>query len=336
MKAVVRSEYGPAELLHIEEIPSRAPSQGEVLIRVRAAEVTKSDCELRGFKFSVSWFWLPLRLFAGIFKPRNQVLGGYFSGVVEALGEGVDRFEVGDEVYGSAGISMGAYGAYLVTSANNAIVRKPTNLSFEEAAAVPLGGLNALHFMRVAKIRPGDEVLVNGAGGSIGIFAVQIAKSMGARVTAVDSEKKEEMLRKIGADHFVNYAARDFTRDTERYDVLFDMVPGSSYSRCLSVLKPGGRYLLGNPRLLKILRSFFTNWFSDILVSFAFAGEQEEELLALSSLLEAGEIHSVVDRIYPPGEAAEAHRLVESEQRTGCVVLSMPESWGTETAALTV
>ena len=199
-------------------------------------------------------------------------------------------------------------------------------MSFEEAAAVPLGGLNALHFMRKANIRQGEKVLINGAGASIGTFALQIAKSMGAEVTAVDSSIKEAMLRRVGADHFFDYTKEDFTQNGLTYDVIFNMVARSSYSRCVAMLNSGGRYLMGNPCLSDMLRSVVTSLFTDKTAAFAFAGEKEEELIALKEMIEAGKIKSVVDKIYPPEQAAAAHRRVEAEQRLGIVVIRMIKS----------
>jgi len=196
-------------------------------------------------------------------------------------------------------------------------------MSFEEAAAVPLGGLNALHFMRKANIQKGEKVLINGAGGSIGIFAVQIAKSMGAEVTAVDSTIKEEMLLRIGSDHFIDYSKEDFSKSGQTYDVIFNMVAKSSYSKCVKSLNPKGRYLMGNPRLSDMLRSVLTSKFTDKTAIFVFAGEKEEELLALKEMIEEGKIKSIVDKIYPLEQAAEAHRRVETEQRLGTIVISM-------------
>jgi NADPH:quinone reductase-like Zn-dependent oxidoreductase len=207
--------------------------------------------------------------------------------------------------------------------ASYTIVQKPRNISFEEAAAVPLGGLNALHFMREANIRNGDKVLINGAGGSIGIFAVQIAKSMGAEVTAVDSTIKEEMLRRIGADHFFDYTKEDFTKSGQTYDVVFDMVAINSYSDCVRVLNPKGRYLLGNPRISDMIRSVLTSKFTDKTAIFAFAGESEEELLTLKEMIEAGEIEPVIDKVYSIEKIAEAHQRVETEQRLGIVVVAL-------------
>lgn len=241
MKAIVYTKYGAPDVLQVKEIEKPNPKDNEVLIQIHAAEATKADCELRSFNFPVKWFWLPLRIMMGITKPKRQVLGGYFAGEVESVGKDVSKFRRGDQVFGSAGLRMGAYGDFVCLPASYTIVPKPHNMSFEEAAAVPLGGLNALHFLRKAKIQDGDKVLVNGAGGSIGTFGVQIAKAMGAEVTAVDSTIKEEMLRRIGADHFFDYTTEDFTKSGETYDVIFDMVARSSYSACVKSLNPKGR-----------------------------------------------------------------------------------------------
>lgn len=323
MRAIVYKEYGGPDVLHMEDIEKPKPAKNEVLISVRAVEATKSDCEMRSFKFAVSWFWLPLRIALGIRKPRNPILGNYFAGVIEATGDDVSKFQKGQNVFGGAGLRMGAYAEYFCVSDSCTMVTMPSNLSFAEAASVPLGGLNALHYMRKAEIRPGDKVLVNGAGASIGTFAVQIAKAMGAEVTAVDSGIKEAMLRDIGADHFVDYAKEDFTKSGDTYDVIFSMVAQTSYSSCIRALKPNGRYVMANPKLSDMLRSPLTSRFSDRKVMFAFAGEKEEELLELKRMIEADEIAATVDKIYSMEEAAEAHRRVETEQRLGTVVVSM-------------
>ena len=323
MKAIVYHEYGAADVLQVMEIDKPVPEDDEIRIRVHAAEATKADCEMRSFQFAVQWFWLPLRIAAGITRPKNPVLGGYFSGVVDSVGKQVSSFKPGDEVFGSAGLRFGAYGEYLCLPASYTIVPMPENMNFEEAAAVPLGGLNALHFLRKARIRNGEKVLINGAGGSIGSFAVQIAKSMGAEVTAVDSGLKRDMLLRIGADHFIDYTREDFTRSGRTYDVIFNMVANSCYSGCINSLNPEGRYLMGNPRLADMLRSVATSMFSNKTALFAFAGEKEDELLALKSLVEEGKITSVIDRIYIPEEAVEAHRRVETEQRLGIVIIRM-------------
>jgi NADPH:quinone reductase-like Zn-dependent oxidoreductase len=324
MKAVIYTRYGSPDVLQIAEV--RKPTlqkDNDVLIRVRAAEATKADCELRSFTYAVKWFWLPLRLALGIRKPRRQVLGGYFAGEVVQTGNSVSRLKVGDQVFGATQLRFGTYAEYLCLPDHYTIVAKPTNMNFAEAAAVPLGGLNALHFMRRANIQPEEKVLINGAGGSIGAHAVQIAKAMGAQVTAVDNANKEDLLRRLGVDHFVDYTREDFTGGGRSYDVVFDMVPGSSYTACMKLLNPGGRYLAGNPRLAVMLRCLVTNRVGEKNASFAFAGETQEELLALKEMIEAGRILPIVDRVYPMEDAALAHQRVETEARQGAVVISV-------------
>ncbi len=323
MKAITYSRYGPPDVLQLRDVEKPKAMDDEVLIRVRAAEATKSDCEMRSFRYSVKWFWLPLRIALGVRKPKRQILGGYFSGEIEALGKDVKHFSVGDEVFGAAKLRLGAYGEYVALPSSYTIVAKPKNMSFAEAAAVPLGGLNALHFMRNAEIQEGQTVLINGAGGSIGAHGVQIAKSMGAEVTAVDSTIKEDMLRHIGADHFIDYTKDDFARSGRTYDVIFDMVPGSSYTACIKALNPNGRYFSGNPRILVMLRSVFTTRFTNKSAKFAFARETKKELLALKEMIEDGKIGSIVDRVYPMQQAVDAHRRVEAEQRLGAVVIAI-------------
>ncbi|MCB1103102.1 MAG: NAD(P)-dependent alcohol dehydrogenase [Opitutaceae bacterium] len=322
MKAVVYDRYGPPEVLHIGEVPTPVPKDHEILVRVRSAEVTKGDCEMRSFRFAVKWFWLPLRIFMGIRRPRKPILGGYFSGEIETVGAAVTRFKPGDAVFGCAGMRLGAYGEYLCLPDDYTIVPKPGKLSFAEAAAVPLGGLNALHFMRRARLQPGESVLINGAGGSIGTFAVQIAKSMGATVTVVDHTIKADLLRNLGADHFIDYTREDFTAGGQTYDVIFNMVARNNYARSIACLNPNGRYLTANPKLSDMIRSVLTSRFTDKTAIFAFAGETKEELLSLNTMIEAGEVRSVVDRIYARAQAAAAHHRVESEQRLGAIILA--------------
>jgi NADPH:quinone reductase-like Zn-dependent oxidoreductase len=326
MKAIVYHQYGPPEVLKLQQVDRPVTGDRKLLIKVLAAEVTKADCELRSFNFPVNWFKWPLRLAMGISKPRRPILGGYFAGEIVEVGKKVTEFTSGDQVFGSAGLRMGAYAEYMCLPDHCTILAKPDNLSFEQAAAVPLGGLNALHFLNKAMIRKGEKVLINGAGGSIGTFGVHIAKARGAEVTAVDSGIKERMLRKIGVDHYINYENEDFAEQGQRYHVILSMVAGTSYARAIRVLEPGGRYLIANPKLSDMFNAAITNWTSDKTVVFEFAAEKKEELQELKTMIEAGHIKPVVDRIYPMDQVVEAHHRVEQEQRLGSVVLSMKSS----------
>ena len=323
MKAIVYEEYGSPDVLKLRDIQKPVPGVDEVLIKVHAAEATKSDCEMRSLNFQVKWFKLPLRLTLGFFKPKKKVLGGYFAGEIESTGKGVTKYKKGDQVFGCAGLRLGAYAEYMCIPARFTMVPKPRNISFEEAAAVPLGGLNALHFLRRAEIKNGEKVLVNGAGGSIGSFGVMIAKALGAEVTAVDSPVKEEMLLRIGADYFIDYTKADFKKSGKSYDVIFSMVAKSDFTGSIECLNPGGRYLMANPRVSDMIRSVLISMFTDKKPVFALAGEKEEELLTLRQMIEEGKIKPVTDRIYPLEQTAEAHKRVEAEQRCGPVVISM-------------
>lgn len=321
MHAVTFRNYGPPKVLRLESLPDPVPRRGEILVRVAAAEVTKADCELRAFRFPVRWYWLPLRIAVGVTRPRKRILGNYFAGEVVSLGDGVKRFRSGDRVFGCTRFQLGAHAGLLCLPESRTIARIPSNLSYAEAAAVPLGGLNALHFLRRAGIRPGEKVLVNGAGGSIGLFGVQIARHLGAEVTAVDAAHKEAMLRGIGATHFIDHRRDDFTRRDPRYDVILSTVASADFAGCMRVLRPGGRYLIANPRLSDLMRSILPSRFGDRKSFVAFAGETQVELDQLCDLIETGRIRPVVDRVYPFGDAAAAHRRVESEERLGSVVL---------------
>lgn len=323
MKAVMYARYGPPEVLHLADVSAPLPKDGEVLISVRAAEATKADCEMRSFRFSVRWFWLPLRIVLGLTRPRRRILGAYFAGEIARVGRGVANFTVGDQVFGSAGLRLGAYGEFLTMSARGAIAEKPRTMDFADAAAVPMGGLNALHFMRLAHIHPGDRVLILGAGGSIGAHAVQIAKAMGAEVTAVDRGTKAELLRRLGADRVADYTTEDALASAGHYDVVFDMIPGRSLTAALRALRPGGRYLHGNPRLSLLIRAPFVRWCTRKTATCAFAPETTDGLRTLRAMVEEGTIASIVDRVLPMTDAAEAHRLVESETRRGAIVLAI-------------
>ena len=323
MKAIIYRQYGAAEVLQLADRPTPSPLANEVLIRVHAAEATKSDCELRSFHFPVQWFWLPLRLALGIRKPKRQILGGYFAGQITQVGAAVQNLAPGERVFGSSQLRFGAYGEYLCLPSDYTLATIPDGLSYAEAAAVPLGGLNALHFMDRAGIQAGEHVLINGAGGSIGTYAVQIAKQRGAQVTAVDSGTKAGLLRGLGADRVIDYRQTDFRQSPASYDVILDMVASSPYGRTMRALRPKGRYLMANPTLLKMLQSVVTSIFSSQRALFAFAGETRAELHCLQQMLSTGELKAVVDRVYPMSEAVDAHRRVESEQRLGSVVIQI-------------
>jgi len=323
MKAAVCTKYGPPEVLQIREVAKPVPKANELLIRICAATVTMGDCEIRSFRFRPS-FWVPFRILIGILKPRRPIQGMYFAGKVESVGTGVTSFTSGDHVYGTSGIYFGAHAEYLCMPERGAVAIKPASMSFEEAAAVPIGGINALHFLKKAALARGEKILINGAGGSIGTFAVQLAKYYGAVVTVVDSADKLEMLRELGADHGIDYVTEDFAESGETYDVIFDVIGKSSFSRSLRSLTHHGRYLLANPRgILQMGRALWTSMVSTKKVVFEFADERSEELRYLTELIEKETIRSVIDKRYPLEHIVEAHRYVEQGHKKGNVALTM-------------
>lgn len=324
MKAVTYDRYGPPSVLAVSDVAEPKPANGELLIRVRAAEVTKADCEMRSFRFAVKWFWLPLRLVLGVFKPRRRILGSYFSGeVVSADLSSQSRFKVGQAIFGCTQLRLGAHAEYLTVPSRYTITEKPDSVSFAEAAATPLGALNALHFVDQSGLGEGESILIIGGGGSIGLFAIQIAKARGALVTVVDKTSKADVVREAGADAFIDYSERSYTDENQRYDVVFNMVANEPYGNALGVLTPGGRYLMGNPRLLNMVRSVLTGWFSKRRAYFAFAAETVDQLETLKAMIEEEDLRPLVDQTYPLSAASEAHEKVESEQRNGAIVLTM-------------
>ena len=323
MKAIVWTKYGPPDGLRLEEVEKPSPKDNEVRVRIHATTVTAGDCEMRSLKFPLL-LALPLRAYIGIRKPtRITILGQELAGEIETVGRDVKRFKTGDQVFAAIEFPLGGYAEYACVSEEGAIAVKPANVTYEEAAAVPVGGLNAVHFLRQGNIKSGDKVLINGAGGSIGTIGVQLAKSYGAEVTAVDSAGKLDMLRGIGADHVIDYAREDFTASGETYDVIFDVVGKASFQGSIRSLREDGVYLLGNPSLLRSVQRLWTSVTGGRKVVAGTAEYRVEDLNYLKDLIEAGKIKSVIDRVYPLEETAEAHRYVESGQKKGNVVITV-------------
>ena len=245
------------------------------------------------------------------------------AGEIESVGKDVTRFKKGDQVFGSTGMALGGYAEYVCLPEEGILATIPANISFEEAAAVPVGGLEALHFLKIGKIKPGQKILINGAGGSIGSFGVQLAKHFGAEVTAVDSEKKFKMLRSIGADHVIDYTKEDFSKSDETYDVIFDVVGKSPFSASLRSLRKNGFYLIANPKLVHKLRGPWASLTSGRKVTSTMARHNLEDLNFLKELMEAGTIKTVIDRRYPLEQVPEAHRYAETGQKAGNIVINV-------------
>jgi NADPH:quinone reductase-like Zn-dependent oxidoreductase len=252
MKAIVRTKYGPPDVLQLREVEKPTPQKDEVLIRIVATTVTAGDCEMRSLKVPLG-MQLMLRMGFGFRGPRNKKTGSEVAGEIEAIGKDVKQFKEGDQVFGAAGMGFGANAEYICLpekpregELSGGVAIKPANMTYEEAACVPFGGRDSLHFLRKGNIQSGQKILINGAGGSIGTYAIQLAKHYGAEVTAVDSTAKLEMLRSIGADHVVDYTQEDFTKSGEIYDVIFDVVGKISLSHSKGSIKQNGTYLLAN------------------------------------------------------------------------------------------
>ncbi len=323
MRAIVCTGYGPPEVLHLRDVPKPVPKDDEVLVRIRATTVSAADCELRRFDFA-PWIWLPMRLAFGIRRPRRRVLGQEVAGDVEAAGRKVGSFVKGDRVFAATGIPLGAYAEYICLREHpptGAIATMPANVDYARAATLPYGGGEALSFLRKADVRSGHRVLVNGAGGSFGTFAVQLAKILGAHVTAVDSAPKLEMLRTIGADRVIDHAREDFTAGPETYDVIFDVVRGTPSARMVRALTEDGWLLMANPGLLQIVRARWAARGTRKRVSFTASTLTGDDLAYLAGLVEAGRLRPVVDRFFPLEQVAEAHRYAESGQKLGNIVI---------------
>ncbi len=331
MKAIVWTKYGPPDALQLKEVETPTPGENEVLIKVHAATASTADTEFRRLKLPL-FFAFFLRLYLGFLKPtRIKILGTEFAGEIVSVGKEVTQYTPGDQVYGYTGLGMGTYAEYLCLSEKpsalaSVMAKKPVNITYEEAAALPFGGLEALHSLRRANIQRGQKVLIVGAGGSIGTYSVQLAKHYGAEVTGVDKAGKLDMLRSIGADHVIDYTKEDFTRNGQTYDVILDTFGKSPFSRSLRSLKGNGTYLNANPGLFGGL---WMRWFSKNggkrVITWT-AGYTVDNLNALKKLVEAGIIKPVIDRGYPLEQTAEAHRYVDTGQKKGNVVITMESS----------
>jgi NADPH:quinone reductase-like Zn-dependent oxidoreductase len=296
MKAVVYEKYGSPEVLELKEIARSVPKENEVLIKIHATTVTAGDWRLRKADPFLA------RIFNGLFRPKKvKVLGFELAGVVEEVGQKVRSFKKGDPVFASCGLRFGGYAEYTCLPENDLIAIKPSNMSFEEAASVPIGGLTALQFLRKAGLKTGDRVLIYGASGSVGTYAIQIAKAYGAEITAVCSTANTELVTRLGAHTAIDYTKEDFTRTETRFDIVFDAVGKTSRSACRHLLKPGGKYVsvTGSPR------------------------SKPGDLLVLKDLIESGKLTAVIDRRYPLEQIREAHAYAESFRKKGNVVINI-------------
>ena len=328
MKAIVYKEYGPPDVLQLKEVEKPAPRNNEILIRIHATSVNVGDLWARNFKaITPSRFtmplplWLPSRMYFGITKPRINILGNEFAGEVESTGTDVKRFRKGDQVFGYRGQRMGTNAEYLCMPENGLVAIKPSNITYEEAASIPYGALTALNLLRKVNIQRGQKVLINGASGSIGSTAVQLAKYFGAEVTGVCGTPRIAFVKALGADKVIDYTREDFTQNGETYDLIFDILGESSFSKCKNSLKPNGIYLLASFKMKQFFQMLWTARSDGQKVICALSSESAEDLGLIKSLIEEGKIQSIIDRCYPLEQTADAHRYVEKGYKTGNVIV---------------
>ncbi|REK77639.1 NAD(P)-dependent alcohol dehydrogenase [Paenibacillus paeoniae] len=303
MKAIICPKYGAPEVVQLQEVAMPIPKKNEIRVRVHATTVTTGDCRVRAFNSPLS-FWIPMRLFLGIFKPRQPILGVELAGEVESVGQDVTRFKKGDRVFALTGMRFGGHAEYACLPENSLVAPMPDNVSYEEAAAVPFGGTTTLHFFRKGNLQRGYKVLIYGASGAVGTAAIQIAKYSGAEVTAVCSSANAELVRSLGADHVIDYTKEDFWKRAERYDIVFDAVGKSTKSDCTEALAPGGRYLTVEGQGVVV--------------------ERREDMYVLKELMEKGALKPVIDRRYAMEQIVDAYRYVESGRKKGNIIITIP------------
>jgi len=328
MKAIIWTKYGSPEGLQLQDVEKPIPKSDEIQVKVHATTVTAGDCEMRRLQLPLMLSF-PIRLYAGLLRPKRiRILGQELAGEVVQVGSGVSSYQIGDQVFGTTGFKFGAYADYICLpakpdDAQGILTAKPGNLSYCEAAAVPTAALEALHYMRSANVQPGNKVLIIGGGGSIGTFSIQFAKYFGADVTAVDSAAKLGIMRSLRADQVIDYTQEDYTKSSQTYDLIIDVVGKHSVPKRLKLLNKNGVYFLAFARPVHILLAIWTSLTSKKRVKTESASQTKEEMIYLKELLEFGKIKPVIDRVFPLEEVPEAHRYVESGAKIGNVCISL-------------
>ena len=319
MKAVVYTQYGSPDVLQFKEVEKPVPKDNEVLIKIIATTVNRTDCGFRQPEYLV------VRLVGGLFKPKRMILGSELAGIVAKIGKNVKTFTLGDAVFGLSTFNFGAHAEYVCISEEKSITTKPANKSFNEAAAVCDGGFLALAFIKKIDFTNSPNILINGASGSIGSASVQLAKHFGAKVTAVCNTKDFKLLKSLGADEVIDYIKEDFTQNRQQYDVVIDAVGKSSYFRCRKILKPKGIYISTELGYLSqnIFLALLTPLFGGKKVFFPIPKDTKEDIVFLKKLMETGKYKAVIDRIYPFEQLVEATRYVETGEKIGNVVITV-------------
>jgi NADPH:quinone reductase-like Zn-dependent oxidoreductase len=322
MKAIVCTKYGPPEVLQLREVIKPLPADDEILIKIHATTVTVADYRVRSFTIPPS-FWIPARLMLGLRRPRKAILGAELSGEVESTGKDVTLFKKGDEIFAATLMNFGAYAEFTCLPQAGAVSLKPANISYEEAAAIPIGARTALHFLRKVNIRPGQKILIYGASGSVGTYAVQLASYFGARVTGVCSTSNLDLVRSLGAEKVIDYTEEGFTKKFETYDIIFIAVDKLSFADSIKVLSKNGTYI----NITAPVKSFPMIWTSMTggrrIITGENSPETAEALVFLKNLVEEGRLRVVVDRQYPLEQIVEAHRYVDKGHKKGNVVIKV-------------
>jgi NADPH:quinone reductase-like Zn-dependent oxidoreductase len=324
MKAVVCTQYGPPDVLQIREVEKPIPKNNEILVKVRATTVTAADFRLRSFTVPAS-FWLPARIILGLRRPKKPILGVELAGEIESVGKEVTRFKMGDPVFAATLTHFGAYAEYACLPEDGPIALKPLNCTYEEAAALPIGARTALHFLRKGKLQRGQKVLIYGASGSVGTYAVQLASYWGAVVTGVCSGSNMEMVKSLGAHQVIDYTQKDYSKQLEQYDMIFLAVDKCPFSVCNQCLKEEGVYInITAP--VKSLSMLWTSMTSKKkIITGENSPESDQDLLFLKELVEAGKLKPVIDRSYPFDQMVEAHRYVDQGHKKGNVVITVSQ-----------
>lgn len=324
MKAVIHTKYGTPDELQIQEIDRPVPKDNEVLIKIHATTVTTSDCNVRNLTFVPKSFIFISKMIFGFKKPRINVLGLDFAGVVEKTGANVKKFKSGDKVFGSTGTKMGCHAQFCCVQENGAMAIKPDDMSWEEAAAIPLAGNTALYFIRdLGKVQSGQKILIHGASGAIGTYAIQLAKHFGAEVTAVCSGSNAEMVRSLGADKVIDYTKEDFTQSDERYDFVFSVVGKTTFSQSRNILKEKGIYLENMLEVTDILKMMWTSITGGKKIKGGVSLENAANLNFFIELIKSGKLKPVIDRSYPLEKISEAFQYAEQGHKKGTVVITV-------------